>query len=144
MLITLLRLPLLLAAGLHLTTISMGGPHTMLIQSARRDKPFHPRIRIGFVVLIDQAMEVLVHVKAVKVILKLLVWIVALLAEVHLGGMNGEHIITVLEDNPTILVQEPSLGLKIWVAHDGILPILRPASECTVRLSSRHNSIGIN
>jgi hypothetical protein len=108
--------------------------------------------------LIDQAMEVLVHVEAVKVILKLLVWIVALLlvakecpvgvpmlfAEVHLGGMNGEHIITILEDNPTILVQEPSLGLKIWVAHDGILPILRPASECMGRLSSRHNSIGIN
>jgi hypothetical protein len=70
----------------------------MLIQSARRDKPFDPMIRIGFVVLIDQAMEVLVHVEAVKVILKLLVWIVALLvakerpvgvtklfAEVHLG-----------------------------------------------------------
>jgi hypothetical protein len=65
-------------------------------------------------VLIDQVMEVLVHVKAVKVILKLLVWIVALLAakerpvgvpvllaEKHLGGMNGEHIITILEDNPT-------------------------------------------
>jgi hypothetical protein len=107
----------------------------MLIQSARRDKPFDPRIRIGFVVLIDQAMEVLVpHVEAVIVILKLLVWIVALLvakerpvgvptlfAEVHLGGMNGEHVITILEDNPTILVQEPSLGLKIWVAHNGII-----------------------
>jgi hypothetical protein len=98
----------------------------MLIQSARRDNHFDPRVRIGFVVLIDQAMEVMVHVKALKVILQLLVWIVALLAakegpvgvptllaEVHLGGMIGEHIITVMEDNPTVLIQEPSLGLKI-------------------------------
>jgi hypothetical protein len=108
----------------------------MLIQSARRDNHFDPRVRIGFVVLINQAMEVLVHFEALIVILELLVWIVALLAakegpvgvpmllaEVHLGGMNGEYIITITEDNPTVLVQEPSLGLKIWVAHNGILPI---------------------
>jgi hypothetical protein len=73
MLTTLLRLPLLLAAGLHPTTISMGGPHTMLVQSARRDNHFDPRVGIGFVVLIDQAMEVLVHFEALIVVLKLLV-----------------------------------------------------------------------
>jgi hypothetical protein len=106
---------------------------------------------------LQQKREVLVHFEALIVVLELLVWIVALLAkkegpvgvptllaEVHLGGMNGEHIITIMEDNPTVLVQEPRLGLKIWVAHDGILPILRPAPECTDRLSSLHNSIGIN
>jgi hypothetical protein len=35
---------------------------------------------LGFVVLIDQAMEVLVHFEALIVVLELLVWIVALLA----------------------------------------------------------------
>jgi hypothetical protein len=97
----------------------------MLIQSTRRDNHFDPRVRIGFVVLINQAMEVLVHFKALIVILELLVWIVALLAakegpegvpmlltEAHLGGVSGEYIITVMEDNPTVLVQQSSLASR--------------------------------
>jgi hypothetical protein len=111
------------------------------------------------VLLIDQAMEVLVHVKALIVVRELLVWIVALLAKkegpVGIPTLLAEvHILVgwmVNTSSPSWKTIPPCLFRNLaWASrsglpHDGILPmILRPAPECTGRLSSHHKSISIN